>query len=304
MEMSSNDIYASLEQCVDLLNSYFAEVDVGKEVKAVHYSTVASCVADLLNLIASKLNELANAGVELGDDVYNQLSKCQNLVNSYAMPKSMSIIQPEHENMLIDMLKCVENLYYMLPAYILWVLTDSGIGADSGAYTDLTPILDRAYYQNSPIPYFTDQLTQVGGYVLTPPPPYTTAVIGSLQTMAWGLSLYIKNISKGWTVRWTDSSGSNPCAKVSVYLDNWVLAWIEDRCWSGADWDYNDMAVGVRAEVLDGATYLHVIFLDQDHLDTDQPCVDVQGATYCDGNIGSYSGSARIVWEAWIRISL
>jgi hypothetical protein len=293
----------SIDQCIDLLNSYLSEVGVDNEIKAAHYSVVANCVTSLLNLIINKLNYLTNAGLRLSDDVNNQLSKCKNLVNSYAMPKTMSIIQPEHENMLIDMLKCVENLYYMLPSFILWMIMESGKGTDSGAYTDLTPVISRASIINSPIPYFSTQLSPAGGYVLTPPPSYTTAVIGSLQTSAWGLNLFIKNLSQGYAVNWTDSNGPNPCAKGSLYSDGWILFWIEDRCPSGADWDYNDIALGARAEILDNRTFVHAIAVDQDHWDSVMPCATAGDTTLCGPGLNSYSGPARIMWEAWIQVS-
>jgi hypothetical protein len=282
----------------------YSEVDKDKEAKSTHFNIVADCALNVASFVGRFLQALKLRGIEMAVDTYSKLVECWRLSTLYPRLRAMTILEPDHENKLIDIVICLDSLYNLLKYLLAKTLSDRGSGLDIARMLDLTPVSDRLTYVNTPIPYYTSQLSPPGGYVLTKPPvTFKIAYVGSLLTSAWGLSLYINNISMGWTVRWSDKSGANPCAKVSVYNDGWVLAWIEDRCWRGADWDYNDMAVGARAEVLDGATYLHAIFLDQDHADTDQPCIDAQGTTYCNDNIGSYSGPVRIVWEIWIQIS-
>jgi len=304
MHTSLSSALSDVGSCLSSISSMYSEVDKDKEVKSTHFNIVADCALNVASAVGRLLQALKLKGIEMPVDTYSKLVECWRLSTSYPRLQAMTALEPDHENKLIDIVACLDTLYNLLKYLMAATLSDRGSGLDSARILDLSPVSDRLTYVNTAIPYYTSKLSSPGGYVMTKPPiSYQTAYVGSLLASAWNLSLYIKNISMGWTVRWTDKNGNTPCAKVSVYSDGWVLAWIEDRCWGGADWDYNDMAIGVRAEVLDGTKYVHVIFLDQDHGDTDQPCVSVGGAEFCDGNIGSYSGSARIVWEIWIQVS-
>jgi hypothetical protein len=304
MHVSVGSASSDLATCLSELATVRNDVVTGKEIYARHYTIVPECTLKTLSLVGRLLQALKLRGVALPPDVQEKLVECWSKASSYPALQSGDIIEPEHENMLIDMVACLDSLYSVLRLILAVSILDKAGGLDYLRVLDLTPVAGQLTYVTSPIPYYTSQLSPPGGYVLTKPPvSYTTALVGSLWSTAWSLSLYVRNISKGWVVRWNDTNGNNPCAKVSVYSDGWVLAWIEDMCWGGADWDYNDMATGARTEILDGVTYIHAVFLDQDHLDTDQPCIDVEGSTYCGSGVGNYSGSVRVVWETWIRVS-
>jgi hypothetical protein len=303
MHTTLSSALGDVSSCISAVFSMYSEVDYGKEVKASHFTTVSDCALKVASTVGRLLQSLELRGIKFPVDTYSKLAECWRLSATYPRLRSGSIIEPEHENMLIDIVTCLDSLYSLLKHLLAAGLVDRGSGVDYLRTLDLTPVADRLIYVNTPIPHYTSQLSPPGGYVLTKPPvTFKTAYVGSLWTTAWSLSLYVKNITAGYTIKWSDKRETTPCAKVYVYSDGWVIAWIEDMCWGIPDWDYNDMAVGVRAEVLDEVTYIHTISLDQDHMDTDQPCIDVQGSTYCNGNIGSYSGPVRIVWETWIKV--
>ena len=293
------DPTAFISKCVDALDRYYPEVDYGREVKAVHYSVVNDCMFYLLTLISLKLCDMVKGGIRLSDDAYNQLSKCWGLTASYRRPKSMELIQPEHENQLIDMLKCVEDLYSYLPAYFMWVTRDSGVGRELGRYIDITEVADRVVYKPQPIEYFTNQLSPVGGYVLTPPPPFKEGIV----VVVYGIRAFIYNTSKGTQIWWDDTWQDKPCTQVSVYSDGWTVAWFEDLCfYSQPDWDWDDSAVAFRVERLDKTDYLHFVVLEKDHGDGNTDCIVSPAGVTCSPNLGSYSGPVRVAYETWIQL--
>jgi hypothetical protein len=303
MHSSLPSALSDVDSCLSSISSIYSEVDYNKEVKTIHFSAVADCALKVASAVGRLLQALRLRLITFPADTYSKLAECWRLSTTYPKLQSTNIIEPEHENQLIDIVACLDSLYSLLKYLLATTLSDSGAGLDTARILDLSPVSDRLTYVNTPIPYYTSQLSPPGGYVLTKPPvTFKTAYVSSLLTSAWGLSLYVKNITQDWTVRWIDKSGANPCAKVSVYSDGWVYAGIEDLCWGSTDWDYDDLNVAVRAEALDGAIYVHVVAIDTSHGDTDQPCVEVKGTTYCGDSVGYYFGSARIVWEIWVRV--
>jgi hypothetical protein len=304
MHATLSSALSDVDSCISSISSMYSEVDYGKEVKASHFTVVADCALKVASATGRLLQSLELRGIKFPVDTYSKLAECWRLSATYPRLRSGSIIEPEHENMLIDIVACLDSLYSLLRYLLVAGIADMGSGVDYPRALDLTPVADRLIYVSTPIPYYTEQLSPPGGYVLAPPPvAYKTARVGSLWTTAWSLNLYVKNITTDFTIRWSDKRGVKPCAKVYVYSDGWVIAWLEDRCLDTPDWDYDDIAVGVRAEVLDDATYIHAIALDQEHADTEQPCIDVQSSTYCGGRIGPSIGPERMVWEVWILVS-
>lgn len=288
----------ALVACLQSLDALYPGIGYEMEVRAVHFNQPIECIRLALSLVSYELQKLARVGVRLEDEVYDEVRELWSKVMGWRGLRAMDILMHEHENEIIDMLVGLEKIYKKLLRYRFLRAGELGLGSELARYKDLTPVVDRLVYKPIPIEYYTDRLSPAGGYVLTPPPvafkeAYTTHFIV--------IAMLIYNRTQGTRILWSDVWQGKPSCYVYVYSDSWVVAWFEDRVFTTAvDWDYNDVAVGARVEVLDGAKYVHFIVLDQEHRDTVRGCVTVGGAEYCSGDIGSYSGAVRVVYEAWI----
>jgi hypothetical protein len=282
------------------INKMIGDIDYGKEVRAEHYALVPLAAANLLSAVSKLLQVLKLRGASVPADIQDKLNVCWSIATSYPMLRSGDLISPVHENKLIDLLVCLSSFSSAFRNLLASSGSDSGGGVEYTRLLDLTPVADRVTSVSAPIPYYTDRLSPPGSYVIVKPQTmYTTAYVSGLPTTQLGLTLYVRDISQGSIVRWDGSSAGAPCAAVYVYSDGWVLAWFNDRC-SGS---YTSVAIGVRTEVLSGAPFLHVVGFDQDHEDTDQPCINVKGFMFCGNSVGAYSGPVRLIWEAWVPLS-
>jgi hypothetical protein len=282
------------------INKVIGDIDYGKEVRAEHYVLVPLAAANLLSAVSRLLQVLKLRGASVPADIQDKLNACWSIATGYPMLRSGDLISPAHENKLIDLLVCLSSFGSAFRNLLASSGSDSGGGVEYTRLLDLTPVADRVTSVSAPIPYYTDRLSPPGSYVIVrPQTTYTTAYVSGLPTTQLGLTLYVRDISQGSIVWWNGSSAGAPCAAVYVYSDGWVLAWFNDRC-SGS---YTSVAIGVRTEVLSGAPFLHVVAFDQDHADTDQPCINVKGFMFCGNSVGAYSGPVRLIWEAWVPLS-
>jgi hypothetical protein len=282
------------------INKIIGDIDYGKEVRAEHYVLVPLAAANLLSAISRLLQVLKLRGASVPADIQGKLNECWSIATGYPMLRSGDLISPVHENKLIDLLVCLSSFGSAFRNLLASSGSDSGGGVEYTRLLDLTPVADRVTSVSAPIPYYTDRLSPPGSYVIVrPQTTYTTAYVSGLPTTQLGLTLYVRDISQGSIVWWTGGSAGAPCAAVYVYSDGWVLTWFNDRCSGG----YTSVAIGVRTEVLDGAPYLHVVGFDKDHVDTDQPCINVKGFVFCGNSVGAYSGPVRLIWEAWVPLS-
>jgi hypothetical protein len=222
------------------------------------------------------------------------------MASSYKRHKAGDIIWHSDENALIDMLRELEVLHHKLQMYRLLKASDIGVGVEVGRYKDLTPVLDRIVVRAMPIEYYTDRLSPPGGYVLTPPP---VSFKEAYSTNFKDLTPLIYNVDTGYRILWNDVWQGKPSAYVYIYSDCWIVVWFEDLTFTAnPDWDWDDVAVGVRIEVLDGNKYVHFIALEKDHLCVDKCCILIAGKEYCTGNLGGYQGPVRIAYETWIPL--
>lgn len=297
------DPLRALSSCVEAIDRVYGEVGSGNYIRPEHFNVVHTCILYGLSTLSYYLERLAARGVILGADTFEKLSRCWSTASEWRKLYAGDILMPEHRNTLIDALKCFEELYYMLPRYRLMTVQDSFGAEDYCTIVDTSPVADRTTYVSTPIEYFTNQLSPPGGYVQTPPPPYTVARVDSLRVVYYGIDIVVYNVTLGHRIRWVDSYGGKPCASAKLFWDGWMVSWFEDMCFTGrADWDYDDIAVGIRMETLDGGRYLHMVVLDIEHGHTLRGCVTVLGVEYCSPNLGGYSGPMRVAYEAWIRV--
>ena len=286
--------------CQVAVSRMVGDIDYGKEVRAEHYATVPQCAANLLSAVSRLLQVLKLRGASVPADIQGRLNECWSIATGYPTMRSGDLISPAHENKLIDLLVCLSSFSSAFRDLLASSGSDGGGGVEYTRLLDLTPVADRVTGVSAPIPYYTDRLSPPGSYVMVrPQTTYTTAYVSGLPTAQLGLTLYVRNISQGSIVWWNGSGAGAPCAVVYVYGDGWVLTWFNDRC-SGS---YTSVAIGVRTEVLSGAPYLHVVGFDQDHADTDQPCINVKGFMFCGNSVDAYSGPVRLIWEAWVPLS-
>ena len=289
-----------LSSCIAILDNLYQEVDYGKEVKTTHFNQPVDCVLLALNLVNHELQKLVKIGVRLEDEIYREVIGLWDRATRWRRLRSGDIIEPEHENEIIDMLTELEEIYRKLLRYRFLKVSELGVGIELARYKDLTAVADRLRYKPTPIEYYTDSLSPAGGYVLTPPP---ITFKEAYTTHFTGITMLIYNVSKGTRILWTDVWQGKPSCYVYVYSDCWVVTWFEDRTfYPTPDWDYDDVAVGARIEVLDGKRYVHFVAFEKDHSDIDRCCIVVGGVEYCTGDLGAYSGAVRIAYEAWISL--
>jgi len=290
----------ALSECLSCLSALYPEIDYDKEIKAIHYNQPVRCILLALSLINYELQRLMRVGVRLEDEVYREVNELWNRVNSWKTLFSGDTVEPEHENEIIDLLVGLEKMYYKLLKYRLLKGKELGSGKELARYKDLTPVADRLVIKPTPIEYYTDKLSPAGGYVLTPPP---VAFKEAYATHFTGITMLIYNVSKGTRILWSDVWQGRPSAYVYVYSDCWVVTWFEDLTfYATPDWDWDDVAIGCRIEVLDGKRYVHFVVFEKDHSDTDRCCIIVGGVEYCTGNLGPYQGAVRIAYESWISL--
>jgi hypothetical protein len=121
----------TLMDYLSLIDSIIGEVGYGREIKTIHYDIIADATLSILNLISNQLGRLANMGVILGSEVYDQLRRVWSMASSYKRHKAGDIIWYTDENALIDMLKGLEDLYNMLSKYVLLKTGDTAVSSET-----------------------------------------------------------------------------------------------------------------------------------------------------------------------------
>jgi hypothetical protein len=121
----------TLSDILSYIDSIIGEVGYGREIKTIHYDIIADATLSILNLVSNQLGRLANMGVILGGEVYDQLRRVWSMASSYKRHKAGDIIWHSDENALIDMLKGLEDLYNMLSRYMLLKTGDTAVSSET-----------------------------------------------------------------------------------------------------------------------------------------------------------------------------
>jgi hypothetical protein len=121
----------ALSECLSCLSALYPEIDYDKEIKAIHYNQPVRCILLALNLINYELQRLMRVGVRLEDEVYREVNDLWNRVNSWRTLYSGDVVEPEHENEIIDMLVDLEKIYHKLLKYKLLKGREVGLGAET-----------------------------------------------------------------------------------------------------------------------------------------------------------------------------
>jgi hypothetical protein len=121
----------ALSECLSCLSALYPEIDYDKEIKAIHYNQPVRCILLALNLVNYELQRLMRVGVRLEDEVYREVNDLWNRVSSWRTLYSGDVVEPEHENEIIDMLVDLERIYHKLLKYKLLKTKEVGLGGET-----------------------------------------------------------------------------------------------------------------------------------------------------------------------------
>ena len=112
--MGSDDLVSALRGCLERMDSYYPEIAPGGYVRHDHFNVVNRCMALAVELASRAVEELEARGAAVGAEVYAKLEECRFRVSAWSDLRAGDMLRPEHENTLIDTLRCVEELLNLL----------------------------------------------------------------------------------------------------------------------------------------------------------------------------------------------